>query len=125
MFRIAETASRKDERKTFKETLGMPKKHAHEVDGLLFYKFDRAARNLSDYMKLEELEDKYGLRFISTSQPVDDSPTGRMVCRMLANMAAFFTEQQSLDVKDGMKKRVENWIVRHQGSVWLSKHRER
>ena len=110
MFRIAETASRKDERKTFKEMLAYAKKHAQEVDGLLFYKFDRAARNLSDYMKLEELEDKYGLRFISTSQPVDDSPTGRMVRRMLANMAAFFTEQQSLDVKDGMKKRVETGL---------------
>ena len=48
MFRIAETASRKDERKTFKEMLAYAKKHAHELDGILFYKFDRAARNLSE-----------------------------------------------------------------------------
>jgi DNA invertase Pin-like site-specific DNA recombinase len=36
LFRIAETASKKDERKTFKELLAYAKKHAHELDGLLF-----------------------------------------------------------------------------------------
>ncbi|QDV30345.1 hypothetical protein Spb1_22740 [Planctopirus ephydatiae] len=110
MFRIAETASKRDKRKTFNEMLAYAKKHAHEVDGVLFYKIDRAARNLSDYMKLEELEEKYGLRFISTSQPIDDQPAGRMARRMLASIAAFYTEQQSIDVKDGMNKRVENGL---------------
>lgn len=110
MFRIAETASKRDKRKTFNEMLAYAKMHAHEVDGVLFYKIDRAARNLSDYMKLEELEEKYGLRFISTSQPLDDQPAGRMARRMLASIAAFYTEQQSIDVRDGMNKRVESGL---------------
>ncbi len=56
MFRIAETASKRDERKTFKELLVYAKKNAHRLDGLLFYKVDRAARNLFDYVELERLE---------------------------------------------------------------------
>src|SRR5262249_22259808 len=49
LFKIAETASKRDERKTFKEMITFAKKHCVELDGLLFYKVDRAARNLFDY----------------------------------------------------------------------------
>ena len=36
-FRIAETASKKDERKSFQELLSYAKKNAKRLDGLLFY----------------------------------------------------------------------------------------
>ena len=61
LFRIAETASKKDERRTFKELLAYAKEHAHELAGLLFYKVDRAARDLFDYVELELLESDFGL----------------------------------------------------------------
>ena len=114
MFRIAETATKRDERKAFKELLAYAKKHADELTGLLFYKVDRAARNLYDYVELERLESEYGLEFISVSQPTDNTPAGRMQRRILANMASFYTEQQSLDVKEGLARRVkEGWFVGH------------
>ena len=47
-FRIAETATKPDERRTFQELLRYAKKHAKRLDGLLFLKVDRAARNLFD-----------------------------------------------------------------------------
>ena len=112
LFRIAETASKSDERKTFKELIAYAKKHAEELDGLLFYKVDRAARNLFDYVELERLESEYGLAFISVSQPTESNPAGRMMRRTLANMASFYTEQQSLDVREGLARRVqEGWFV--------------
>lgn len=110
LFRIAETASKADERKTFKELLEYAKQNAHRLDGLLFYKVDRAARNLFDYVELERLESECGLQFISVSQPTENTPAGRMQRRMLASMASFYTEQQSLDVKDGLNRRVQNGL---------------
>ena len=65
LFRIAETATKHDERRAFKELLAYAKKHADELTGLLFYKVDRAARNLFDYVELERLESEHGLEFIS------------------------------------------------------------
>ncbi len=65
LYRIAETATRRYERKTFKELIAYAKEHAAEIDGLLFYKVDRAARNLYDYIELEKLESEYGIPFIS------------------------------------------------------------
>lgn len=108
LFKIAETSSKQEQRKTFKELLALAKKHAHELDGILFYKIDRAARNLFDYVELERLESEHGVSFISVSQPTENTPAGRMQRRVMASMASYDTEQQSVDVKEGHKKRVEN-----------------
>lgn len=110
LWRIAETASKKDERKTFKELIAYAKKHATELDGILFYKIDRAARNLFDYVELERLESEFDVPFFSVTQPTENTPSGRMQRRMLASMASFYTEQQSLDVKEGVKRRVESGL---------------
>jgi len=112
LFRIAETASKVDERKTFKELIAYAKKNAAALDGILFYKVDRAARNLFDYVELERLESEYQVPFISVSQPTESNPAGRMMRRTLANMASFYTEQQSVDVREGLERRVqEGWFV--------------
>ena len=68
---------------------------------------DRAARNLFDYVELERLESDYGIAFISVSQPTEHTPAGRMQRRMLASMASFYTEQQSIDVQEGLARRVQ------------------
>lgn len=107
LYRIAETASKADERKTFKDLIAYAKEHAASLDGLLFYKVDRAARNLFDYVELERLETDHGIAFISVSQPTEHTPAGRMQRRVLASMASFYTEQQSIDVQEGLARRVQ------------------
>lgn len=110
MFKIAETASKRDERKTFKGMIAYAKKHAIEIDALLFYKVDRAARNLFDYVELERLESEYNVPFISISQQTDNNPAGRMMRRTLANMASFFTEQMAVDISQGIGRRVQEGL---------------
>ena len=110
LFRIAETASKHEERKTFKALLAHVKQNAAKIDGLLFYKVDRAARNLFDYVELEKLDSEYHVPFYCVSQPTENTPSGRMHRRLLANMASYYTEQQSLDVKEGMKRRVQSGL---------------
>jgi DNA invertase Pin-like site-specific DNA recombinase len=112
LFSVAETASKKAERKTFRELLAFAKQHAREIDGVLFYKIDRAARNLFDYVELERLESDHAVPFISVSQHTDNNPAGRMMRRTLASMAAFYTDQQSVDVREGHARRVqEGWFL--------------
>ena len=112
LFKIAETARKADERKTFREVIAFCKKHCMELDGLLVYKVDRAARNLFDFVEIERLESEYDVPFICVSQPTENNPAGRMMRRTLANMASFYTEQQSVDVREGLARRVrEGWFV--------------
>ena len=77
LFRIAETATKPQERKTFKELLACCRKNADSLTGILVYKIDRAARNLFDCVELERLEQDYGLELISVAQPTDNTPAGR------------------------------------------------
>lgn len=112
LWRISETASKSAERKTFRELIAYAKQNATRLDGLLFYKVDRAARNLFDYVELEKLESEHGLPFISVSQPTESTPAGRMMRRTLANIASFYTDQQSVDVREGHVRRVqEGWFL--------------
>jgi len=112
LFKIAETASKAEERRTFRELIAFAKKHCMELDGLLVYKVDRAARNLFDFVEIERLESEYDVPFICVSQPTENNPAGRMMRRTLANMASFYTEQQSVDVREGLARRVrEGWFV--------------
>ncbi len=112
MFKIAETASKADERKTFRKLIAYSKKNCFQLDGLLVYKVDRAARNLFDFVEIERLESDYDVPFLCVSQPTENNPAGRMMRRTLANMASFYTEQQSVDVQEGLARRVkEGWFV--------------
>ena len=110
LYSVAETATKSDERKIFGELLAEAKNQASKIAGVLFYKVDRAARNLKDFIALEELESDYGIPFISVTQATESTPSGRMMRRTLANMAAFYTEQQSLDVREGLARRVESGL---------------
>ncbi len=110
LFRIAETATKPDERRTFRELLVYAKEHAGSLSGVLFFKVDRAARNLFDYVELERLEVDHGLKVVYITQPTENTPAGRMMRRTLANMASFYTEQQSLDVRDGLFRRVQSGL---------------
>ena len=46
LFRVAETATRPQERKTFKQRLAYSRKNAGRLTGVLVYEIDRAARNI-------------------------------------------------------------------------------
>ena len=111
-FRIAETATKPQERRTFKELLEYAQKNAAQLDGVLFFKVDRAARNLFDYVELERLEFELGLKVLYITQPTENTPAGRMMRRTLANMASFYTEQQSLDVPGRSSAASAKWPVR-------------
>jgi site-specific DNA recombinase len=106
LYRIAETASKNEDRTAFKSLLAYASDHAQELDGILFYKVDRAARNLYDFVELERLEDKHKIPVVFISQPTENTPAGRMMRCQFAAMARFYTEQQSLDVREGMARRV-------------------
>lgn len=80
------------------------------MTGVLVCKIDRAARNLFDDVELERLEVEHDLELVSVSQATENTPAGRMMRRTLANMASFYTEQQSLDVREGLSKRVESGL---------------
>jgi site-specific DNA recombinase len=114
LYKVTETASKHEERKTFRAMIEFVEKHRGEVNAILVYKFDRAARNIFDYTEFERLEKEYGIPLVSITQKVENTPTGRMHRRMLANMAAFYAEQLGEDISHGMERRVSAGLFPYQ-----------
>jgi site-specific DNA recombinase len=107
LYVVAETASKHHERQTFQEMLQFARHNSKRIDGLLVMKIDRAARNMRDFVALEQLEEDHGVKLISITQPTENTPSGKMMRRTFATFATFFTEQLSVDVKAAMKRRAE------------------
>ena len=110
LYQVAETATRSDERTHFKEFLAFCKKHASALDGVLAFKIDRMARSMFDFVELERLESDYGLQLVSVSQPMENTPSGKLMRRTLQSFAVFQVDQQSCDVKDGLARRVREGL---------------
>ena len=122
--KVAETASDETARRHFNETVDFTIKNAAMLDGILFYKVDRAIRNTHDLCKLEELEHRHGVLVEFTSQPFPHTPAGWMNVRNLANMATYQTQQQSLDVKEGLDRRVMSGLFPQKAPYGYQNYRE-
>lgn len=107
-FRIAkvfiekgETAKTKD-RTELKNLLHYCSVKKNEVTHVVIYKVDRMARVLSDYGQIKLFLKKYGVEIVSSTEPFDDTPAGRFVENMIANVAQFDNEVRAERCAGGM-----------------------
>lgn len=110
MFKVTETASKREERESFRELMAYARAHAAALSGILFYKVDRAARNLEDHVELLHLEKEICVPVIYTSQPTDNTPAGEFLRNILACVSTLTTTQQAKDVREGMERRVQSGL---------------
>ncbi len=110
LFKIAETASKRDERKTFGEFTNYVKRSSRRLAGMLFVKVDRAARNLRDWADLEALSEETKVPLFFPDQPTAETAAGRMQRRMSAVFASYQTDQQATDIRAGHRRRVESGL---------------
>ncbi len=110
LYKISETASKRDERVTFREFKTFVKRNARRLNGMLFVKVDRAARNIRDWADLEQLAEETDVPLFFPDQPSAETPAGRMQRRMSAVFASYQTDQQATDIRAGQKRRVESGL---------------
>jgi site-specific DNA recombinase len=71
------------------------------IDIIVVYKLDRLTRSLLDFVRLTEVLEKYGARFVSVTQAFDTSDSmGRLVLNVLLTFAQFERELASDRVRD-------------------------
>ena len=94
-------SGRSDRRPSFKEMIEHIKEGRYDI--LLVYKIDRFARNAADFHHYLKILEKHNCRLISISQHYDsESPSGRLLRNILADIAQFESENRSEVVKDAM-----------------------
>lgn len=73
-----------------------------DVDAVLVHKFNRFARNKYDSALYKKRLRDMGIKVISVTQPIDDSPEGRILESMIEAMDEYYSENLALEVKKGM-----------------------
>lgn len=91
-----------DHRPAFQQMLSDSKKH--EFQYVLVYKFDRFARSRHDSAVNKAILKKNGVKVISATELITDSPEGIILEGMLESFAEYYSAELSQKVKRGLKE---------------------
>lgn len=73
------------------------------VQAVIAYKVDRIARNIDDYRYIRVLLKRYGVEIKSTSEYFEDTPAGRFMENIIANVAQFDNDVRTERCAGGMR----------------------
>ena len=93
-----------DLRPQFQEMIGLSRDNPQGIESILVWKLSRFARNRIDSVVYKKLLSKQGVRVISVSEPIDDSPEGRMLEGIIEVMDGYYSEILSKETMRGLKQ---------------------
>lgn len=97
-----------DKRPKFMQMIGTAKSKPKPFDVILVHKFDRFARNREDSIVYKSmLQKEHGIKVISITESIDDSPMSILLEAMLEAMAEYYSINLSKEVKKGMTEKAE------------------
>ena len=93
-------------RPAFQHMIGMAKDRARPFDVILVWKYSRFARNQEESIVYKSMLKKLGVDVVSISEPLDDSPFGSLIERIIEWMDEFYSIRLSGEVKRGMAEKI-------------------
>ena len=79
------------------------KNNVQKIKYVLVWKFNRFARNDFDSSLYKNKLKSLGIRVISITQKIEDTPEGHLLEGFLQNIDAYFSENLSVDIKRGLR----------------------
>lgn len=104
------------DRTKLKELIEYCRVNKGKIQVCLVYKLDRFARNQMDHYAIKARLLEYGVHVRSATEPVDDTPIGKVIEGLFAAVAQLDNDLKSERVKEAMK----NWILKGRW-VWGAK----
>ncbi len=81
---------------------------AEQVDYLVVHKLDRLARNRADEVTLTTRLNELGIRLVSTTENIDQTPGGLPVQGIMSAFSEFYSKNLANEVLKGMSEKVRN-----------------
>ena len=78
------------------------------VDYVIVHKLDRLARNRADDVTLNQRFNELGIRLVSTSENIDQTPGGILLHGIMSSIAEFYSRNLANEVVKGMSEKVKN-----------------
>ena len=97
-------SGRSIDRPGFKEMIAAARHKPAPFDQILVWKMSRFARNREDSIIYKSLLRKQGVQVISINEPVEDTPSGRLLEGIIEVIDEFYSASLSQDVVRGMRE---------------------
>ena len=79
-----------------------------DVDYVIVHKLDRLARNRADDVEINQAFEAAGVRLVSTSENIDQTPGGILLHGIMSSIAEFYSRNLSNEVLKGMGEKARN-----------------
>jgi site-specific DNA recombinase len=79
----------------------------HKPDFVIVHKIDRLARNREDDIAINLLLKKHGVKLVSCTENIDDTPSGRLLYGLMAEIAQFYSGNLAQEVMKGLLRKAE------------------
>jgi site-specific DNA recombinase len=99
----AETGKTTD-RPGFREMISLSKAKEPLFEGILVWKMSRFARNREDSIIYKSLLRKKGIQVISINEPIEDSPSGKLLEGIIEVIDEYYSDNLAQDVLRGMRE---------------------
>src|SRR5690606_22506118 len=77
-------------------------------DYVIVHKLDRLARNRADDVEINQQFDELGIRLVSTSENIDQTPGGVLLHDIMSSIAEFYSKNLSNEVIKGTSEKVRS-----------------
>ncbi len=91
-------------RPAFKEMVALARTKTPPFSAILVWKLNRFARSRADSITYKTLLRNKGIDVISINEPVDDSPTGRLLEGVIESIDEFYSANLGQDIRRGMRE---------------------
>ena len=108
-FLVAESAKRGAERCVFNQMVDWVKANAkrENLRAILSHKLDRVCRNMRDAVRMQELEDKYGVSLAFVENQFGPGPAGALSFNVMAAVAQYYSDNLRTEVLKGIDERAK------------------
>lgn len=96
-------SAKTSDRTQLKKLLNYCADKKNHISAVLIYKLDRISRNTDDYSQIRILLKRYGVEIKSTTEFFEDSPAGRFMENIIANVAQFDNDVRTERCVGGMR----------------------
>jgi site-specific DNA recombinase len=94
------------------------------VKYLIVHKVDRMARNRLDDATLYQRLVAMGIKLVSASENIDDTPAGQLMHGMLATFAEYYSNNLATEIKKGLRQKHESGGTPFRPPIGYLSHRE-
>ena len=80
----------------------------NRVDYVIVHKVDRLARNRDDDSDITRVLRQHGVKLVSTSEAIDETPSGMLLHGIMSSIAEFYSRNLAAEVMKGMGQKAQN-----------------